>query len=156
MLKPCVICGKEFYAPPSSKKITCSSDCSTIRKSLTHKGKSNIWTEESRKALYGARQTNNLKLGTPAAKKSPISGSYETNINALDWVIKSPEGIIYAPRNLRLWIKNNINLFPGSKIDQVRSGFQQIKGSMNGKRKAAVYQYKGWQLIDWKNPRKED
>lgn len=36
MIKRCVICGAEFPAPPSSKKITCSKVCSAKRKSETH------------------------------------------------------------------------------------------------------------------------
>jgi hypothetical protein len=156
MNKICVVCGKEFYAPPSSKKITCSDDCSLIRKSASHKGKSNTWSNESKQALSKLGKTDNLRKGTPAAIKSPIAGSFETNQNALDWVIKSPSGVVYAPRNLMLWIKNNINLFPGNTVPQVWSGFMQIKRSMTGKRKESVTHYKGWQLISWRDPKKEE
>jgi hypothetical protein len=155
MTKLCVVCGKSFNAPPSSKKITCSDDCSIVRKSASHKGKSNTWADTSKQSVAKLGLTTNLKMGTPAATKSPIAGSFETNHNALDWVIKSPNGVTYTPRNLKLWIKNNINLFPGNTVPQVWSGFMQIKRSMTGKRKESVTQYKDWQLISWHNPGKE-
>lgn len=44
MIKKCVICGEGFPSPPSSKKITCSRECSLIRKSQSHMGKSNAWS----------------------------------------------------------------------------------------------------------------
>ena len=31
-IKICVVCGKKFPCPPSSKKITCCRDCSRIQK----------------------------------------------------------------------------------------------------------------------------
>jgi len=36
MIKHCVICGAAFEAQPTSKKITCSKACSTVRKAQSH------------------------------------------------------------------------------------------------------------------------
>ena len=73
MIKKCVVCGTEFRCPPSAKKVTCSKECSRIRKKETHEGKKNLWSEESKRRIAERGKTENLKLGTKAAKKSQKS-----------------------------------------------------------------------------------
>jgi hypothetical protein len=155
MIKQCIICGAKFKCSPSDRKVTCSIKCRKERAKRVRTGKSNYWSETAKNKLRNKGQTTNLKMGTPAAKQSPIAGSFETNQEALIWTIKSPDGITYTVRNLSLFIKNNPELFDGT-VDQAKHGFYAIKQSMTGKRKGSVSQWKGWQLLSWDNPDKKE
>lgn len=150
--KTCVVCGRQFDCPPSSKKITCSPECSRIRKAQTHKGKRNVWSTESRDKLSALGQTENLRLGTEAAKKSPKSGRFETNINAKIWRLTSPEGKVYMCKNLALWCRNNCDLFGFDSTEQnarkVRAGLTHAKRGKQGKKTALTSMYKGWTAED--------
>ncbi len=149
MIKQCVICGEDYKASPSDKRATCGkSECIRVNKSRTHKGKHNTWSEESRRNLSVRGQTANLSKGTPAAQQSPIAGSFETNQNAKDWVLISPDGKEYKCRNLNLWCKNNCKLFDRTPV-QIAAGFRQIKLYYEGKTKRTVASYLGWTLRDW-------
>jgi hypothetical protein len=149
MIRQCVICGKGFKCSPSDKKATCGEPgCVRINKVRTHQGKRNAWNEESRQKISNKGQTANLKKGTPAAKKSPIAGSFETNQNAKEWVLVDPEGKEYKIRNLSLWAKNNSHLFDRTPA-QIVAGFKQIKRYYEGKTKRTVTSYFGWTLKDW-------
>jgi hypothetical protein len=92
-------------------------------------------------------------MGTVAAKLSPIAGPFETNYNALIWTIRSPDGTTYTMRNLNLWLRENIDLLPGTP-EQARAGIMQIKRSRQGRTKRPVNQWKGWTLISWEDPEK--
>lgn len=152
MNKTCVICGKEFEAPPSSKKITCSRECSHVRKHMSHLGKSNVWSDESRAKKREEGRSKNLQLGTPAAKRSPKSGRFDTNQEAKIWYLIDPTGTVIVVRNLDNWARNNTHRFgkpPGDKSSrQISSGFRQIALSLNGKRAAPVFTYFGWRLYN--------
>ena len=151
-IKICVICGRPFGCPPSSKKITCSAECSRIRKMQSHTGKRNQWSDESRDKLRARGQTENLKLGTDAAKKSPKSGRFETNVNAKIWKLTSPEGKVYICKNLVLWCRNNCNLFGFDSTEQnarkIRAGLTHAKRGAQGKQTARSCTYKGWKAED--------
>ena len=151
MIKKCVVCGTEFRCPPSAKKVTCSKECSRIRKRETHKGKKNIWSEESKRELAERGETENLKLGTKAAKKSPKSGRFETNVNAIDWHLISPEGAEYKFHSLNFWLRENCrDLFgcePDSReFNNVRSGLSGAKRAMKGGTYGSTT-YKGWKCL---------
>lgn len=151
-VKTCVICGKKFECPPSSKKITCSAECSRIRKIQTHTGKENKWSEEKKEKLRARGQTENLKLGTDAAKKSPKSGRFESNINAKVWKLTSPEGKIYICKNLALWCRNHCDLFGFDSTDYnakiISSGLTNAKRGAQGNPKIPISTYKGWRAED--------
>jgi hypothetical protein len=150
--KRCVICGTEFPAPPSSKKVTCSDPCRRERARRSATGRKRFWSAE-KKARYAEKGQNaNLKLGTAAALKSPIAGPFETNQNALIWTIHSPDGVTYTVRNLSLWLRENADKLPGTP-EQARAGFAQIKRSREGKTKRSVGSWKGWTLIKWEQPK---
>lgn len=150
-VRRCVICGAEFNAPPSSNKVTCSTPCRRERARRAATGRKRTWSEEKR-ARYKARGPSpNLKLGTPAARNSPKSGPFETNQNALVWTIRSPEGVAYTVRNLKLWLREHAEILPGTP-EQAWAGIMQIKRSMDGKTKRPVTQWKGWTLINWERP----
>lgn len=148
--KICVVCGKEFSAPPSSKKITCSAECSRERKRITHTGKSNVWSEESKKNLSLKGQTENLKKGTDAARRSPIAGAFATNQNAKHWVLKSPTNVIYECDNLNLFIREHPEWFPNptSASSALRASAACLAGKASPSRKDRQFgQYKGWQVV---------
>lgn len=149
--KICAVCGRRFASPPSDKTVTCSRECSSIHRSRTHKGKRNQWSDESRAKLRAAGQTANLKLGTPAAKMSPISGAVETNRNAKHWVLKSPENMLYEFDNLALFIRQHPEFFsnPKSAHTALISAASCVKESTtpHSRRGRAVTQYKGWTVV---------
>jgi hypothetical protein len=153
MIKHCVICGGRFTCPPSDKKVTCSPECRSERARRAKTAKGRKWSNKSKETLSTKGQTANLKLGTSAALVSPLSGSFETNVNAKEWILVDPLGKEYHIRNLRLWCKNNASDIFNREPDQVRAGFSEIKRSMQGKRpKAPVFTYMGWSLKDtWSN-----
>lgn len=150
--KICVVCGRPFDCPPSSKKITCSAECSRIRKSQSHAGKRNQWSDKSRDKLRARGQTENLKLGTDAAKKSPKSGRFETNINAKVWKLTSPEGKVYICKNLSLWCRDHCDLFGFDATEHnaiiIRTGLTNAKRGAQGKPTAQACTYKGWKAED--------
>jgi hypothetical protein len=150
-MKTCPICGAEFPAPPSSKKITCSGECSRIRKRQTHLGKRNAWPIKSRRRVAEAGQTPNLKKGSPAAKQSPNAGPFETNINALVWTLKGPDNRVYRVRNLSKFIRDNPGKFHNTP-NLARAGLAQVRRSMQGKTKRAVTQWKGWRVLNVEDP----
>jgi len=155
-LYKCQICGKAFVARPKNGmgREVCSNKCQQL---LCTKRATESFTAQRRKKISAKGLTLNLQKGTPAAQKSPKSGSFETNVNADFWEIRSPEGIIYEFKNLHLWVKEHSNLLPGTP-KQAESGIKAIKRSMLGKRRP-VSQWKGWELISWQektNIKKEE
>lgn len=148
MIRQCVVCGKDFKCSPSDKTVTCSKECSRINKSRTHQGKRNVWSDESRKRLSDQGQTDNLLKGTEAAKKSPNSGRFETNVNAIIWKLTSPEGKVYICKNLHLWVRNNCSLFgldeTDGSVQKIYAGLRHAKRGFEGKETAKTCTYKGW------------
>ena len=146
MIKRCAICGKEFSSPPSDNKRACSAECSRVLRSRSHKGVSNAWSDESRVRLRNRGRSSNLALGTPAARKSPVSGPFETNRNAKEWVLVSPDGKVYEARNLSLWLREHADMLDGTP-EQARCGLAQVKRSTEGKTKRTVGSWKGWKVV---------
>ena len=161
MIKYCVICGAPFQAPPSSKKITCSAACSTKRKTLSHMGKSNQWSEESQQNLSKIRKaqgySDNAKAGLSAAMALPDSQRGEQHREAKIWVLIAPDDTVYHVINLLDWSRKHAHWFDAVQDDadreriarNIRSGFGQIVRSMKRLRKHPIYTYKGWRLGDW-------
>ena len=136
--KKCVICGKYFYASPSSEKKTCSKACEKIERATIGKiGKS----------------AQNLINAQKAAALSPNSGRFETNAIAKSWVVQSPDGTIYNINNLSLWASEHADMLPGTPT-QFSYGIRSIKRTIQGKKKRGCYQYKGWTLLDWSEENK--
>ena len=147
MNKICLVCGSTFSAPPSSKKITCSRACSSAHRAKIMTGKSRPWSDDARARLSQKDRPEPLNLGTPAAKKSPKSGRFESNINAKDWILISPSGEEFIVRNLLSWARENCELFEKPPTDrsavQIRSGFAAIARTLEGKRGADGSKYRG-------------
>ncbi len=146
-----MICKTVFTCSPSDRKITCSRECRQERARRAKTAKGRPWSKASRARLSLRRQTSNLKLGMQAALQSPIAGPFETNHKALIWVIVSPAGDLYEIRNLNLWLRTHAHLLPGTP-EQARAGLMQIKRSTLGKTKRPVQTWKGWTLLDWREP----
>lgn len=151
----CVICGKPFECYPSDNKVTCSKDCRRERQRRIQTGKANKWNAAARKRWSERGQTDNLKLGVAAAKKSPIAGRFETNQEAKIWTLIDPSGNEIVVRNLLLWARANTHLFdkpPGDRsARQIASGFESIAQTLRGKRGTPGQQrgamtYFGWTL----------
>lgn len=132
--RSCVICNKRFDVSPSSEKICCSKECSTLNR--------------QRMQSEGTCKEINTKW---LAKKEEyyVDHIREKHPNAKSWTIKSPIGKVYEITNLKYFIIINLELFEGSTVKQVLDGFIKIKASELGKRKRPVCSYKGWTLINW-------
>lgn len=148
MQRACAICQAPFQVPPSSKKITCSRDCSHEQKRRSHQGKHYTgWSKASKTALAARGQTPNLLLGTPAARQSPIAGPFETNQEAKLWEVRDGNtGAVYHIRNLRKWCREHADLFDPDPWHLAYAGLRQVQASLIGRRKRPVSQWKGWTL----------
>lgn len=132
--KRCVVCNEPFQAPPSSLSVTCGEECSKAhRQRLAARGVNSAALEKAQAAL----------------PNSPLTGRFETHVNAKEWVILSPDGKEHRCRNLMLWLRNHANLLDGTP-KQAFDGFVKMKQTAIGKRsKNKSYQWKGWRLKDW-------
>lgn len=168
MIRQCVVCGCTFTAAPSSKKITCSAECSAIRKAQTHIGKRNIWSSEARAALSAQRKrdglSDNARKGLNAAMAMPESQRGERHRAAKIWILIDPSGQRYRVVNLLDWARRHAHWFdvPADEADReriarnVRSGFGQIVQSRLGHKRHPCYTYKGWTLGDWPREKPPD
>lgn len=147
MKKRCAICGNEYQASPTDKKATCGQPaCVSARKKQTHTGKHNHWSPDARVRASARGKTSNLKLGTPAAQQSPLSGPFETNQEAKWWWIISPDGDRYHIRNLRKFCRDHPDLFTPDPWQNAYAGMRQVQASLMGRTKRSVGQWKGWRL----------
>lgn len=153
--RKCVICGKEFECYPSDKKVTCSNECRRERQRRLVSKKPVKWSEDAKRRLSERGQTENLKLGTDAAKESPIAGRFETNREAKIWTLIDPSGKEIHVRNLLMWARENTGLFgkpPGDKsAEQISCGFRAIAQTLTGTRgipgkQRGALSYFGWTL----------
>lgn len=160
-IKICRVCGKEFYAPPSSKKSTCSKECESKNKSAVHAGKSSPWSEEA-KARF-AQSPAHLKQAraqvaeaTKAAMALPEGRKGSQNRESKVWIVKTPENTVIKIVGLAQWARENYKLFepdstdPEATVERIHGGFSAMSSSLSGCREKAgamVGQYKGWQLL---------
>ena len=95
------------------------------------------------------------KAATEAAKKSPKSGRFESNVSAIDWHLVSPDGIHYQFHSLRNWLRENGKKFfdvePDTRqFENVIYGLSRVKKSMMGTLPPGQrpgYTHKGWRVI---------
>ena len=156
-VKVCVECGKPFECPPSDKTVTCSPACRSAHASKRQAGKK--MRAESRAKMSVAAQGRDMsdlqQIATEAAKQSPKSGRFVTNINAKDWHLISPDGKHYYFRSLNFWLREHCQEFFGCEPDSrgyinARSGLCNAKRAMLGKvpeGQRPCCTYKGWQVI---------
>ncbi len=134
-----------------------------MKEKLSEIHKGHEVTEETRKKMSEKaknperlpQQQECAKKGTAAAQKSPLSGRFETNINAKEWVIMDPTGKTYKFTNLRNWIRKNIELFTDVEdaaddpkiVDRIHHGLGTAKrNTIAGKSGTTWY---GWSVIGW-------
>lgn len=153
--RTCIICGHDFDCYPSDNKVTCSKDCQRERQRRRVLANPVKWGESAKARASARGQTNNLKLGTLAAQRSPIAGRTETNQEAKIWTLIDPSGNEIVVRNLLLWARANTHLFdkpPGDRsAHQIASGFKAIAQTLRGKRgtpgkQRGAMTYFGWTL----------
>lgn len=161
-VKKCVICGKDFFCPPSTNKVTCSAECRKLYAKKRSTGR--VFTEEAKKKISEKAKGRDMrklqKLATDAALKSPKSGRFETNINAVDWHIVAPNGTHYQFHCLSVWLRENCRELFGCEPDSrefknVRSGLSGAKSAAIGKGSYSCPTYKGWRVIPTDDDRKK-
>lgn len=132
-LKRCKVCKELFPTVRSSKRVTCSAECNSINRRRI--AKSGVAQKASDKA----------KEVIPSL---PHLGRFETHIHAKEWVIRSPDGIVYHCRNLMHWLREHADMLPGTPR-QAWVGLASIKLSMQGRIKRTARTWKGWTVVDW-------
>lgn len=152
-IKICVICGKPFPCPPSSKKVTCSTVCRKAYAAIRNTGRK--FSEESKRKISekakGRDMTELQIIATEKAKQSPNSGRFPTNINAKQWHLISPDGKEYKFRSLRNWLRENCRELFGCEPDTRE--FENVCSGLNGAKRGYMGKnypcstYKGWQAI---------
>ena len=143
MIKRCKVCGCEFQASPSSKIFTCSKACSSILRSQSHIGKRNKWSLAGRaQAAAAAQKTENCKKGTPAARRKYYDDP-EKYHSAKDWVVVSPDGDVFAVRNLSIFLRRRLGEDFGRKV---YDGLRVVKLGMKRKVVRPSSQSHGWTL----------
>lgn len=151
--KICVICGKEFESPPSYKTVTCSQECRGIYASKRRTGVK--MSKETKRKISDSSKGRDISafilIGVQAAKESPKSGRFKTNVKAIDWHLISPEGKHYYFHSLAYWMRENCREFFGCEPDSKEmknalKGLQGTKSAMLGG-KYRSYAYKGWRAI---------
>lgn len=147
--KICKACGKRFPCPPSDKTVTCSRDCLRAYAIIRNTGKPSDWSPGAKARASKRGQTPNLLMGTPSAQESPKSGRFDTNINAKEWELLSPEGERYRLRNLKNWIREHHDLLGIAEGDRAAAlaykGFQHV-------RRRDMLSWHGWTILSVKNP----
>lgn len=152
-IKICIICGKPFPSPPSSKKVTCSTECRKAYAVIRNTGRKR--TEETRQKMAEKAKGRDMAelqvLATEAAKKSPKSGRFPSNINAKRWHLVSPDEKEYKFRSLNCWVRENCRELFGCEPDSrecrnIQNGLACAKrGSLGGSYPCSTY--KGWRVI---------
>lgn len=155
--KICIICGKEFETPPSNNKVTCSKECQKTYAKIRSTGR--VFSAEARQKMSQKAKERDVAylnaLGTAAAKESPNSGRFETNVNAVDWHLISPEGKHYYFHSLHHWLRENCRKLFGCEPDSRE--FKNVRSGLSGARRAVLGKnypcctYKGWQSLPVEN-----
>lgn len=157
-IRYCIICGQAFDAPPSSKKITCSAACSRIRKSQSHLGKRNIWSdaarERARQSERHVQQARRQQISaTAAAMQLPEGQKGAQHRSSKIWVLRAPDGTLHHAIGLAAWVREHYRLFepdttdPAASIRRICGGIQAMSSAYRARIGKPVSSYKGWQLL---------
>jgi predicted nucleic acid-binding Zn ribbon protein len=154
--KICVVCGREFFSPPSDKTITCSPECRSIRRS--EKLHERTIPDEVRKKISEKAKmqdrSKNLSKGTAAAMKSEKGGRGTKNSSAKDWTLYNLNTQKrYEFTNLREWLRQNLQELFGEEptdknVDRIYRGLQTIKRNMKIGNRCITYLGE-WQVVAW-------
>lgn len=160
MIKRCVICGKEFKSPPSSKVVTCSPECRSerARRAILERGGADIL--HTPKVYKKIKENPNMKermknfqaIGTTAAMQLPGNQKGIQNRTGKLWIIIDPSGNKRAAINIQQFVRDNAESF-GIKSDDeksihnISSGFQVISRTLSGRNSGRpVYHCHEWGL----------
>ena len=93
------------------------------------------------------------------SKQSAKSDRFETNINAIDWHLISPEGKHYHCDSLHHWLRENCSELFGVEPDSkefinIRSGLSNAKRAMLGGSYMTTT-YKDWRVIPTEDDKKK-
>lgn len=153
MIRKCTECGAEFKCSPTDKKLTCSPECRSKRRSRllqNHAVSDEAKAKIARKAKTQDRMQA-LSKGTDAAKASPKAGRFTTNSSAKGWTLLSPDGARYRCTNLMQFIRDHSEDFgiaadDDASVHRIHSSFRNVKRKMKHGNGCTVY---GWELLDW-------
>lgn len=167
MTKTCIICGSPFEAAPSSKTVTCSPACRSVRAARAARSSPRKWSEEARQRRAGdpdilEAMSKLQPIGAAAALSLPEGQRGPQHRTSKVWVLVDPTGQHIEVKNLRDWARANYALFepdvsdPDKAAARICAGIGAIASSMRGvrSRKRPVSTYKGWGL--YALPTKED
>lgn len=151
--KTCVECGKIFYCPPSDKTVTCSPACRSIHAAKRQTGvyRSEETRQKMSSSTKGRDMSSLVPLAAEAIRSSPLYGKFETNVNAIDWHLISPDGEHFYFHSLNHWLRENGEKYFGCKPDSRE--FKNASTGLCGAKRAArggnygCCTYKGWQVI---------
>ena len=112
-------CPERYVSPSGNKcrkyrcKCECGAEFDVIRTSLVGRRPPHSCRECAYRRLGKSRGfTPNLQKGAEAAKRSPKSGAFETNVNGKHWIIKSPEGKLFEFDNLAHFLRGRRDEIP--------------------------------------------
>lgn len=159
MEKQCVICGAVFQAPPSSKKVTCSPACRSIRAANAARTSKRRWNEDARQRRSQSSNIRDMMTAiqpkaSAAAAAIPEGQRGPQNRESKVWILVRPDGHRFTVINLLDWARQNYKLFEPTCTDsekaavRITKGFTAIASSMRGvkSRQRPVSTYKGWSL----------
>lgn len=137
----------------------------TVAKKRYQLGESGRAKSRAKRSDNGLKNPNNAAggrvsqpLATEAAKASPISGKFETNIHAKKWKVITPDNKIFIVRNLYQFVRDNGGLFLPKDVIFKRQGGKRGTGgeycnATQGLRQAASSgrSWKGWTCMKIKD-----
>lgn len=164
MIKRCVICGAEFSAPPSDKKVTCSPACRSERarrSAIRCNQLAQAHTPEAEaKSARSEGRKRNAYAQLVKAQSAPGSQRGKHHRESKVWFLLDPFGGKHITVNLQDWARANYTLFephgtsPDEASERIRAGFGAIASSVRGSRsrRHQVSTYKGWALFRLPEP----
>ena len=117
MRSVCEVCGKEYISGMGSKSRYCP-ECRGAAGGASRTGKYRAATEAfaAMRREYAREHADEMRAcaanAMEAARKSPLSGGYETNICAKNWVLCDPSGNEHHVTNLSLYVREHPEAFP--------------------------------------------
>ncbi|MGV2980697.1 hypothetical protein ACERNI_10875 [Camelimonas sp. ID_303_24] len=150
--RACPTCLTTFEAQIKSRKIACSAPCAAELRAEGWASIREMWDGEGSKVRIARERRERASrvqpIGVAAAKLSPRSGRFETNINASVWIVIDPTGYRREVRNLRLWCEHNADLFAPHPWRNAYAGLRQVAKWLRGKSDSQISTWRGWSLAD--------
>lgn len=137
------------------------------RYQLGHSGEAKEREPKSNKGVPNPKMSHgriNQPKATEAAKISPKSGKFETNVHAKKWRITSPDNQVFIVTNLYQFVRDHTHLFlPGDVVFKRTGGKRGTGGeycnATNGLANAYATKrglWKGWKCKQIKEDKKDE